>query len=160
MVIDFGKITVSDYAAWWGAVIATLALIWNIIIALRSGARVKVRATANMKFYPTQSITEDKTYISVTAINKGTSPTTITHFCGFYAPTFFNLIRGKKQHFVINSHPSLGKQIPYVLAPGEEWSNVADQENIQEGFTGGYLYLGIIHNQRARPIYKRVKISS
>lgn len=51
MVIDFSKFTISDYAAWWGAVIATLALIWNIVIAARSGARVKVRVSPNMKIF-------------------------------------------------------------------------------------------------------------
>jgi len=160
MIIDFTTFTISDYAAWWGAIIATLALIWNIIVAIRSGARVKIRATPNMKVYPEQPVTEDNTYISVTAVNHGTSPTTITHFCGYYAPTLWDLIRGKKQQFVVKTHPALGKTVPYVLAPGEEWSSLANQENIQENNSGGYLYLGIIHNQRDKPIYKRVKINA
>lgn len=41
MVIDFGTLKASDYAAWWGAIIATLALIWNIVVALKAGARVE-----------------------------------------------------------------------------------------------------------------------
>lgn len=157
MVIDFAKLTASDYAAWWGAIIATLALVWNIVVAVRSGARVKVRANSNMMIYPEDPITAGKTYISVKAVNHGTSPTTITHFCGYYAPTFWDLIRGKKQQFVVNTHPALGKQVPYVLSPGEEWQSMADQQELQNHYSGGYLYLGIIHNQRNRPIYKRVK---
>jgi hypothetical protein len=160
MIIDLSKLTPSDYAAWWGAIIATLALIWNIIIALRSGPRIKVTASPNMKVYPQQPITEDNTYISVRAINRGTSPTTITHFAGFYAPNLWALLRGKKQHFVVNTHPVLGNPIPFVLKPGEEWSSLADQNDLTEKSEQGYLYLGVYHNQGKRPIFKRVKFNA
>lgn len=157
MTIDFSKISASDYAAWWGAIIATLALVWNIIVAILSGARVKVRATPDMIIYPPQNLTGDKEYISVTAVNCGTSPTTITHFCGYYSQSMWDLIRGKKQSFIVNSDPRLGQEIPFILAPGEEWSNLTDQKSLFEKCPNGYIYVGIIHNQRKRPIYKRVK---
>ena len=160
MTIDFSKITASDYAAWWGATIATLALIWNIIVALRSGARVRVKANPNMKVHPPQPPTGDKEWISVTAINCGSSPTTITHCCSYYAASFWDLIRGKKQQFIINCDPRLGSQIPTVLAPGEEWSNLADQEGLKEQSPKGFYYIGVMHNQKKRPIYKRVKINA
>ena len=158
MIIDFSKLTASDYAAWWGASIATLALLWNIIVALRSGARIKVRVIPNMKIYPQQPITGDKTYISVNAVNRGTLPTTITHFEGFYSSSLWSLIRGQKQPFVVNTHPAIGQQVPYVLAPGEEWRGMMEQKPMEENDKINYLYLGIIHNQRKRPIFKRVKI--
>jgi len=157
MSIDFSKWSASDFAAWWGAVVATLAVIWNIIVAIRSGARVHVRANPDMQVFPRQPITGDKTYISVTAVNRGNSSTTITHCCGYYTKNIWDRIRGKKQQFFVNTDVSLGKPIPYVLRPGEEWSNMADQMDIQEKCAGGLLYIGIIHNQRKRPVYKRVK---
>jgi len=160
MVIDLSKFSVSDYAAWWGAIIATLALVWNIILAIRSGARIRVRANPNMKIFPKQPITGDNRYISVTAVNHGNSPTTITHFCGYYTSSLWDSIRGRKQNFVVNVHPSLGKPVPYVLAPGEEWNSLADQDDIMKQSGGGYLYIGIIHNQRKRPIYKRIKLNA
>ena len=82
---------------------------------------------------------------------------TITHFCGFYAHSFWDLMRGKKQQFVVPTHPALGKTVPYVLAPGDQWSSLADQDDMLKKAKGGFLYLGIIHNQRKRPLYKRVK---
>ncbi len=127
---------------------------------MRSGARIDVRVNPNMQFYPRRPITEDNTYISVTAVNRGTSPTTITHFCGFYSSSLWSLLRGKKQTFVVNAHPAQGKQVPYVLDPGEEWSNMLEQKCMEENDEVKYLYLGIIHNQRKRPIYKRVKINT
>jgi hypothetical protein len=160
MSIDISKLSVSDYAAWWGAIIATLALLWNIITALRSGARIKVSAVPNMSVLPRQPITEDNLYISVTAVNHGGSSTTITHFCGYSVSGFWSRIRGKKQLFVINTHPALGKKIPCVLAPGEEWNSLADQKSLIKNHPKCNLYLGILHNQSKKPVYVRVRINA
>ena len=157
--MDFSSWSTSDYAAWWGAVIATLALTWNIVVALRSGPRIRVRATSNMQIYPRQPLTGDKSYISLTAVNHGNAPTTITHFCGYYSTSLWKLIKGKKQNFIVNTGHELGQTVPFKLAPGEEWSSLADQSDMEEKCgKGGYLYMGIIHNQRKRPVYVRVKL--
>lgn len=102
--MDIDNLKINDIAAWWGAIIATLALAWNIIVAVRSGARIHVTANPNMKIYPKTPITGDKSYIAVTAVNSGTSPTTITHFCGFSAPSLWKLIRKQTQQFVITTN--------------------------------------------------------
>ena len=81
----------SDYAAWWGAGVATLALTWNIYRALRSGPRVKVTATPDIQVFPRTAITGDTVYISVTASNRGTAPTTLTNFVGFHEKTLLDL---------------------------------------------------------------------
>ena len=154
--LDFSNWVFSNYAAWWGAIVATAALGWNIISALRSGPRIKVRATPNMQIFPRMSPTGDKTYISVTAINKGTAPTTITHLSGFYAKNFLCLVRRKRKNFIVSTVGGLSTPIPHVLRPGEEWSGMIDQESLTEKYHGGYLYVGVIHNQRRRPVYVRV----
>lgn len=158
MTIDFSKWGASDYAAWWGAVIATFAFVWNIVLAIRSGPRIKLFVNPNMQIWPQDPKTKGKSYVSVRAVNTGTSPTTITHFAGFHASNRLDLVQGKKQNFVVNSSPLLGQDIPFKLLPGEEWSNMTDQDDLKEKFPGGYIYVGIIHNQRAKPIMKRVKI--
>jgi hypothetical protein len=61
---------------------------------------------------------------------------------------------------VVNASPELGKQLPCILAPGEEWSNLTDQESLLEKCPSGYIYVGISHNQKKRAIYKRVKIEA
>ena len=161
MKIDFSAWSTSNFAAWWGAIIATLAVIWNIVLAIRSGARVHVSANPNMKIYPPgPPASRDNTYINVAAVNRGNSPTTITQFCGYYTKSFWYLLRGKKQEFVINIDPAIGKPVPYVLNPGEEWSCMTAQKRIQEECAGGLLYIGVLHNQRKRPVCKRVKFSA
>lgn len=144
--------SVSDYAAWWGASVATLALGWNIYRGLRSGPRVKVTATPDM-----QSFTSDKRYILVRAINRGGAPTTITHLVGVHTKSFFDFLRRRRKQFISPSGLP-GDPVPYVLKPGEEWSNVVDQADVQRQCQGGYLYMGIIHNQRKRAVYARVHL--
>lgn len=157
MKIDFSTWSASDYAAWWGAIIATSALIWNAIVAYRSGARIQVRITSGMMLFPRQPVTLDKEWISIKAINRGTSPTTVTLCCGYYAKNYWHRLIGKKKSFIIKCHVSLGDPVPYKLNPGEEWFNMADQEPIKKELSNGLLYMGISHNQKKRPIYKRVR---
>jgi hypothetical protein len=159
LVINLSKLAVSDYAAWWGAIIATLALVWNIIVAVRAGARLHVTATPNMQIFPLAPGEEDRTYIHVNAINRGNSATTITHFCGYRFDNLWDLIRNKKQHFIVNG-TSDGLPVPYKLAPGDEWRGIADQVLMLKDFKGKYFYIGVIHNQGKKPIYKRVKLNA
>lgn len=159
MIIDLSGLGPSDYAAWWGAAIATLALVWNIVIAVRAGARLHVTATPNMKVFPPNPGEEDYSYIFVYAVNRGSSATTVTHFCGYHADTLWDLIRGKRQYFMVNGTPD-GLPVPYKVNPGDEWRGVANQDRIFQNFKGKYFYVGVIHNQRKKPIYKRVKINA
>lgn len=154
----FSEWNPNDYAAWWGAIIATLALLWNIILALKKGPRVSVKATPNMQIIPESPETADKLYISVTAVNKGSSPTTITHFCGYHTKNFWGVLFNKyRQNFVINTMPSTGNVTSYVLKPGEQWSNLADQSELNKK---RYTYIGIIHTHKKKPVYVRVKFNA
>ena len=158
--MDFSNWEISDYAAWWGAIIATLTLIWNIILALKKGPRIFVKAIPNMEIFPSDPLTENKQYISITAINKGSAPTTITHFCGYFVKNLWDFISRKRQNFIINAHPSTGKTLPYVLKPGEEWHNLADQKHIIENYKNGFIYVGVAHNQQKKPKYVRISLKS
>lgn len=53
--------------------------------------------------------------------------------------------------------PLPGKIFISHASSDKSFVDMADQKGLQEKSKGGYLYLGIIHNQRKRPIYKRVK---
>ncbi len=159
MIIDLSKFTPSDYAAWWGAAVASLAFLWNVVAAVRSGPRVKITVTPEMQIFPNQAPTYDKTYVTVRAINVGTGKTTITHCAGYYTTNILGVLLKKyRQFFMINIDSQTGHPVPFILDPGTEWTNLADQEFLMELTKSGRVYLGIIHNQRKRPIYKRVKL--
>lgn len=162
MVIDLSNMSSSDYAAWWGATIATLALIWNIVVAIRTGARLHISISPNMQFFPAPQGEENKKHIIVTAVNRGTSPATITNFLGYsdkYWWTRFTKNKKDRQCFIVNPMGS-SSPIPLKVEPGDEWRGIADQEAIMEGVGSNYVYLGICHNQHKKPILKRVKVSA
>ena len=70
-----------DPVAIYAALVATTILIWDVVKWLRSGSRLKVRASPNMIFFnDPDPRRHGKTYIYVTVINVGFSPTTITNF--------------------------------------------------------------------------------
>ncbi len=116
-------------------------------------------AAPNLMAFPPDPGEEGKTYIHVSAINRGNSATTVTHFLGYSSNNLWDLIRSKKQHFIVHG-ASGSSPIPHKIHPGDEWRGVADQDIMKEHFTGKYLYLGIVHNQRKKPIFRRVKYSA
>ncbi|MBE0493117.1 MAG: hypothetical protein IBX48_02135 [Thiomicrospira sp.] len=125
MIIDFTTLQASDYAAWWGAIIASLTLTWNIVVAIRSGARLKIYVTPNMELHPPHPGKEGQRYIHVRAVNNGTLATTITHFCGYTAKTQFHSVTKNVQPFIIMNG---NFNIPFKLKPGEKWTGLASQD--------------------------------
>ena len=150
--------TISEYAAWWGASVATVALIWNIVLAIRSGPRIRVTISSNFQVMPHQPPTNDATFVFVTAVNVGSAPTTITHFVGYFEKEKSQFPNpATKQHFAVPNPPVFGKGIPCVLQPGDQWTGLAEQDGLQNKASGRPLYLGVIHNQRKKAVYKRVR---
>ncbi|WP_092791552.1 MULTISPECIES: hypothetical protein [Rheinheimera] len=157
MIIDFTSWEASDYAAWWGAIIASFALIWNVVVFLRSGARIKIVVTPNMELQPPIPGSEGQKYIFVKAVNTGSSATTITHFYGFTASSHFERFRKRINQFIINGDGSYNK-LPAKLEPGEEWIGLAIQDD--ELLKEKLVYYGIYHNQKDKPVCKKVKFGS
>ncbi|PHS27633.1 MAG: hypothetical protein COA84_03755 [Robiginitomaculum sp.] len=102
---------------------------------------------------------DEKQYISVTVVNRGTAPTTITSFCGYYAKDHIpGLRKSNRKYFVVNDDPSLGNTVPYELHPGQQCSALVDQEKVIEDFGHGLFYIGVQHNQNSGPIYRKIKL--
>lgn len=156
-MIDFSTFKASDYAAWWGAIVASLALIWNVVVAIRSGPKVIVTATPNMQLSPPELGEEDKSFIFVKAVNTGTSPTTITHFHGYQANSRFDYFRKKHRPFIVGNNGRFTPP-PIKLGPGDEWVGIMDQDS--EILSDELLYIGIIHNQSKKPVLKKVQRST
>jgi hypothetical protein len=107
-------------------------------------------------------LTAGKRYISVTAVNRGTAPTTITTFCGYHAKTRWDFVRGRRRAFIIpvGGAGLGGQEVPHVLPPGEEWRGMAEQQDSLDKFGNGYLYIGVKHNQRKRLVLARLSLSA
>lgn len=65
--------------AWYGAIVATAGALISIYNVLRDRPRIKMQFQKDMNIYGHQSVyPKDKTYISITVINKGRRPVNIT----------------------------------------------------------------------------------
>lgn len=150
--------SLTTIAAWWGAVIATLLLLWDVYKWARSGARLRVSANANMELFGVYPVaTPDHSYIFVEAVNTGKQPTTITHFVArHYSSLIWQLLRKPSSNFFIPNN-AFGSSVPHVLAPGERWTGGVDQTNYEERFgRKGRLFVGVYHSLAKGPVLKRV----
>lgn len=139
--MEQGLTVTTELVAWWGAIVATLVLFWDVAKWLATGP--KVRATVKVDVcYPDSEIistkstssgteTELQNYCHIEVVNIGTQPTTLL---GIEATHKQNKkyrihIAGEafKGHF--------GKNLPMVLSPGEVWSarlSMDDYERISQ----------------------------
>jgi len=148
----------TEIAAWWGAGIATLLLVWDIYKWLKSGPIISYTVSSNMKVF--DGIEEDdKTFISVRVSNSGDRTTTITHMAfSFYNSFFHKLIRKSKSNIII-SLPGRPNQLPFELKPGGIWDGAAIQDdNIEKMSIDGYLECHIYYSDSEKPVRRKVKV--
>jgi len=114
---------ITDLVAWWGAIIATLVLVWDMYKWKRSGSIINVSASPNMHaFGNLPNSIKNKKYIKVEIVNIGDRKTTITHLVMFHYKSLFQKIRGKKDKSFFVATPALfPPPLPYLIEPGERW---------------------------------------
>jgi len=154
-----------NYVAWWGAIIATLVLIWDLIKWLRSGANIKVRYRLNT-YYPdgrvikTEKLENGESkelagYCHIELINKGTLPTTIMDILASHT-------KGKDGHLFTSTSqrftPHFGKKIPSVLNPGEVCSCRLEMEDLYKLKERGNPYIEVYFSHREKPVVIRPNI--
>jgi len=151
MDINFSLNHTVDPIALYAAVLSTSTILWEII-KWRFRNNVDILCSANMLLIPS---TNNKKYIGVTATNKGSMPTTITHFIMYYWENKFNKIFNiKRKSFIVNSD-----QVPKTIGSGERWIAQAEQTaEVEEMAKEGYLLVGIIHSMGKKEIMRRIKI--
>jgi hypothetical protein len=155
--------SITNFAAWWGAGIATIVLIWDIYKWLHSGPIIRVTVSPNMQAignFP--NIDKNMNFISVEVTNTGNGKTTITHLIVFYykyRPLLSKILKKKVKKFFM-PNPSFSPPIPHILGPGERWLCGIDQNNaknnLEELGKDGYLYCGIYHSSSKKPVLQRV----
>lgn len=161
--------SLTDFAAWTGAVVALFALLWNVYKELRSGARLSFRANPNMiRITGTGQRSEPK--ISLNVVNRGNLPTTLTSLDIFVYGNRLGRILDKIRHSgrigakvsrlggalrkpllcaAVNPKPMASKQnMPFVIKPGRSWTALVDQQavlNILSEHDGKPVYLELGH---------------
>ena len=134
--------TASDIAAWWGAILATIVLAWDIFKWLRSGVRLKVRVTPNMQVAGDET---EKQLVHVEVVNRGDKTTTITHWAFYEFDSWLDRVRNKRKAMGIVPYPE-GPDLPFELEPGKRWSATVAQAGLFAHFSHKQIFCVIIHS--------------
>ena len=148
----------SDIAAWWGASIATLVLLIDLIKWASSGARITVKATPNMQNLGVANRPDPETNIFVEAVNSGDKLTTITHLAAYHFKSRLHALlnRPMGQGAVIDT--GTAQRLPFELAPGQRWVGLIDQDDLSKKFPGALVYCGVLHTGSKKPCIRRVEL--
>lgn len=158
---------------WWqvgvalyAAVVATGALFLEVRRWFEGKPRLVVNANPGMTTVGPRGL-GDKKYVIVTATNRGSTPTTITHLGLLDFANWWKRLRRQHGRAAVVTHPTIAGtamgQIPFVLEPGRQWSGVLnDDDELKEWMDTGRLYVAIYatHSERAllAPLRRKPKL--
>lgn len=152
------QMTASDVAAWWGAIIASIVLFWDVIKWRANQVKLRVSAQANMQTMTRSGKLDYDLNIFVEAVNFGGKTTTITHLVVKSYRNTFDLLRGKTSMRGLVALPGGTQPLPFELGPGKRWVGLIDQKEVEaKAGTDGYFYCGIIHTVSTKEHLVRVK---
>lgn len=156
--MDFTTWKVSDFAAWWGAFIATFLLVWDVVKWITAGARLKLRVQYDMILVNHPNHDGD-IFIIVSVVNRGTLPATITQLAGTtYQNKIKRWLRKSPKAFVVIQRGELGSGIPFLLEPGREWQGFISQNSeMEKNIKSGNLEIWVSHTASNRWIRTRIK---
>jgi hypothetical protein len=145
----------------YAACLSTAVFIWQVLVYLREGARLRLSASANMKMFEegfqASELSKD-TYIVLNATNVGTADTTVTHVLAFAYKNRLQKWRRKPEKSFIVKHVSATHPIPYVLEVGKMFMSLVRQgAEIEDLSRTKLLYLAIQHSFTDKPVMIRVK---
>lgn len=145
--------------AAYAAIVSTFVLGWDAYKWFASGARIDLSASMGMKVYG-GGVPDPNTYVSVTALNVGDRPTTITNLGGMYFESWWHayvMRRKPKQAFIV-AEPSDTQRIPYRFEVGAQWIGMAIQtDEISEMARNGYLFLILYTANGGRGEWVRIR---
>lgn len=149
----------TEIAAWWGAVVATLVLVWDAYKWNARGARLRVVAHPNMTVRNVPYISEEDRFVAVTVYNTGDQPATISTIAGrHYKSRLHKFFRRENLNFLV-VNPGFGPGLPAVVEPGGEWNGGISQEQLMESpGAGGLLLCGVCVSTSKQPVLVRVHL--
>ena len=154
--LDF---TLTDIAAWWGALVATTVVGWDVYKWRNRGAQITVTATPNVRTLNVPGISEDDLFVSITVYNTGDQPSTITNLQGVYYKTLrHRLLRRSNMAFVV-VNPGFCPGLPSVIQPGGMWQGgISQSELLSDTGPGGHLFCGVSTSTSKGPHLVRVRL--
>jgi hypothetical protein len=157
-------VSTTEIVAWWGAILATVVFVWDIIKWRLAGPKLRLTIRSSMKTINVPEY-EGKTLLIAEVVNYGDRPTTITLLTFFYYRNRWNWLRNQADQKTAVMVPNTRQSIPFELRPGNSWSGFAIQdkamenaETLEKMAREGYLFCAIYHSHSTRPLRQRVLI--
>ena len=151
--------SISEMAAWWGAIVASIILIWDVYKWKTDGPKLNVFLSPNMKTFGDPS-RDAITWVAVTVTNVGSRPTTLKSTGMWYYKNRIDYWRHKVLFAAIFPNPNDRFPLPTVLKPGEEWVGLIPQERLYENIEdkSGCMTIWLSHSHSNKPIRKTLVI--
>ncbi len=151
----------SVVAAWWGAIIASVVLLWDIFKWFSKGARILVSAAPNMQTVnPLKGKLDDEKMILVEVVNIGDLPTTITHLTIYQYSSFWDKLRNKRSNQGVIPMQGAGSELPHLLGSGARWVGRIDQSDVIDKFCKDKIfYCGVYHTFSKKPVASTVNLA-
>lgn len=152
---------VTSIVAWWGAILSTIVLLWDIYKWKTSGPRLKIDITPNMQYFEQGTgRVDDKDYIVLNISNIGQRLTTITHVgMQFFESHLMKVLRKPKASFIVPT-PNQHFATPHKLDAGTTWmASIVQTDDLVEMTRKGILDCLVYYSQSNKPLRKRVIIA-
>jgi hypothetical protein len=147
-----------EFLAWWGAIVSTLVLAWDIYKWKTTGAKLTITSSVNMESYNIPEY-EGKKLVTANISNVGDRATTITTVALVFYKSKFHKILGKSSKVFVLPLPSTVQPLPFVINPGAIWTAIGEQdEEVKEMAAEGILTWQVFHSQNRKPVSVVIKI--
>jgi len=115
------NITITDVLAVWGAFVASMVLIWDIIKWKKSGPQVSFEVQANSIMVNVLGVDSDRNVTSFRVFNKGDRAITISNIGFIYYENYFQMLFRKPSKTCVFNPLVISGTIPYFLEIGKCW---------------------------------------
>lgn len=147
--------TWSDWATVYAAVVASGALFLEIRRWFESGARLRLSYMLDATIMPGP---RDRFYILIEVVNRGNTPTTITHLAFQSYETHLKRLLGKPSMSFIAAGPSPAQPLPHVIEPGGRWVGMCiKNRELEERLALGFMWAEVHATHNDRPTSMRLK---
>lgn len=156
--------TETNIVAWWGAIIATLVLIWDIAKWYQDGPKIKHRLKLNTGYLDGEVLSSEITeagkkqvladYCHIELINTGNVATTIMRIEATHDSCRDIRIVSTVERF----KPHFGKALPIVLSPGEVWSCRLRMEDLYRLAERGSPQIQVTISSKDNPLVIKPKM--
>ena len=152
-------IDITTIIAWWGAILSTLVLVWDIYKWKMSGPKIRFTVQTGMESINMPKY-DGKTLILTNVTNYGEQPTTITNLGLLWYKSIWSQIRSRPDKAFVIPNPNFDFPLPFQLTQGSVWSGITVQdEQIIDMATKGRLYcmLSISHSKKSEKLRVTIK---